>query len=140
MKITIDGTNLKSVFVLEDDDQRIEWFKNTFSKVPNLVFCKKAGPGLEFVQEQKFDLIFLDHDLELDHYSAFMEGREMQMETTGYFVAKHLPETINKETPVIIHSMNSVGAESMYQALPGVSTQLPFSILRMSLEVNWPTE
>lgn len=139
MKITLDGSQLKSVFILEDDDQRIAWFKEILSKVPILTICKKAGPGLEAVQNQKFDLIFLDHDLELDHYSAFMEGREMQTETTGLYVARHLDETINKDTPVIIHSMNPDGAEAMYQCLPG-STQLPFSILRETLQVDWSEE
>lgn len=138
MKITIDGSQLKSVFILEDDDQRIAWFKEVLSKVPDLAICKKAGPGLEMVESKKFDLIFLDHDLELDHYTAFAEGREPQMEMTGLFVAKNLGETVNKETPVIIHSMNTTGAESMHQALPGVSTLLPFSILRTCLEVTWP--
>lgn len=132
--ITINKELCKKVFILEDDDNRIAWFKDKFLHATTLFITKQTGTALEALHADKYDLIFLDHDLEPDHYSAYSEGREPQMELTGLYVAKKLKETQNVDTPCIIHSMNPCGALNMHDEIPG-SYVCPFSMLMLELEV-----
>lgn len=128
MAVTINIDLVKKVFILEDDENRIAWFQDKFAYAQAFFVTKQTGTAIEVLNQLKFDLIFLDHDLEPSHYSDFAEGREPQMELTGLYVAKNLKDTLNVDTPVIIHSMNPVGSQKMNQELPN-AIQEPFHLL-----------
>lgn len=133
MQIKLNKDKVKKVFILEDDDNRIKLFQEWFDYADVLVIVKKSGTALECLNQQTFDIVFLDHDLEEEHYTAFNEGREPQEAETGLYVAKRLRDTPNGYTTCIIHSMNPVGAANMIEAHPFNTIHVPFYLLKDSL-------
>jgi hypothetical protein len=107
------------VFILEDSDSRIEWFKQHF---PNADIAKTAKEAYIYL-ENEYDLIFLDHDL----------GGEILVDSnkdnTGYQVAKFISSSINKNTETIIHTLNPCGAQNMKNALPH-ARYIPYIMLK----------
>lgn len=132
MKTIINKSLIKRVFILEDDTMRINWFKEQFDWCDWFI-TKQVGIALEELKATKYELIFLDHDLEDSHYTDFFEGREPQKELTGQYISENLKDTINFNTTTIIHSMNPIGQKSMKQQLPHAFV-IPFSELVTNLE------
>jgi len=100
-----------NIFILEDDVTRMQYFYKIFEK-DNVTWAKDAPEGLEAISNKKFDIIFLDHDL---------GGEQMVSSShrnTGYTVAKEIHNSINKDTRVVIHSFNPIGAANMAACLP----------------------
>ena len=118
------------LFILEDDPSRIVRFKKMFGNDHEMTFTEHAEEALNILKEEEFDVIFLDHDL---------GGRQMVLseeEDTGYQVAKRMDKTVNKETIVIVHSHNPVGATNMVNVLTnGVRRvyRLPFGMIDETL-------
>ncbi len=133
MKVQIKKEKIKKVFVLEDDEERIAWFKEKFSFADLLFITKDVRVALSYLQD-KFDLIFLDHDLEF--ISIYDESKpDYNAKATGYDVAIELRNTINRETECIIHSVNPTGAANMVKAHPFNTAHVPFTMLRENLEI-----
>jgi CheY-like chemotaxis protein len=112
------------IFVLEDDTEyRIPQFQELFA-AHNLVYAVDSGQALEALRQQKFDLIFLDHDL---GGQLYVDSRR---HNTGYQVAAGLRKTINAETNVVVHSWNPAGAENIAKLLAkrarGKVKRIPF--------------
>lgn len=100
------------VLLLEDDPNRIKAFKQRFlDKGWSYDVCHTAQRCLELLDEKRYDIVFLDHDL----------GDEQMVSTdhsnTGSHVARNWPKDLS--TLVIIHSFNPVGAEYMHARIPG---------------------
>lgn len=103
-----------NVLVLEDSINRVKYFIEKFS-AHNLVITESAHEAIEYLNEQVFDCIFLDHDL----------GSE---NGCGADVAAHLCDNVDNENNnamVVIHSWNMPAATSMQNELPN-SKLLPF--------------
>lgn len=96
------------VFVLDDTEDRISWFR---SKLPNVRFAKTCDEALEILSSEKFDLIFLDHDL-----SWMDAGFPSRLHGNGKEVARYLARThfLGK---IVIHS-RSDQANAMAKILP----------------------
>jgi hypothetical protein len=136
MKISLSKDKAKSVFVLEDSQMRIDWFKKVFSFTEKLFITDDPRVALEELRKTKFDIIFLDHDLE--EVSIEQESRpdfDWNEVRNGLVVAKHLRETKNRETECIIHSMNPEGAANMVHAHPFNTMHVPFWMLHDNLEI-----
>jgi len=101
---------MKKILILEDDPNRVLKFYEMF-EYHSLTITNTSEAAIEIASSHKFDVIFLDHDLDGRVYVNSDE------KNTGYQVAKILPSTINKNTPVIIHSWNGVGAKRMMGAM-----------------------
>ena len=115
------------IFILEDNDERIKLFNRWFSK-HTLVFSKEVNDAFKKIQFDKFDLIFLDHDLDNRHY---VDSNE---ENTGYQLAKMIHETVNKHTKVIVHSLNIVGVRNMLPCLTSNEAEyIPFGSFNQDL-------
>jgi len=85
-----------NVFVLEDAPERIDWFKKTFAN-DNIDITDSVDSSIKKLSHNTYDLIFLDRDL----------GK---LKETGEDLAWSMLENkMAKETPVIVHSMNSRG-------------------------------
>jgi len=71
--------------------------------------------AVDWLRQRDYDLIFLDHDLVVEHYSQEMadDGH------TGYAVAAWLARNpdCQPNAPIIIHSLNFAGSERMRQCL-----------------------
>lgn len=131
MKISLVKSKLQRIFILEDDQGRIDWFCKLFKDVPNVFITKQSGIAIEELGKTVYDLIFLDHDLDCDY--EFDEDRPDHVMNTGYEVAKRLKDTGNIQTQVIVHSMNPVGAANMIACHPHNIVHVPFFILQKSL-------
>lgn len=97
----------KRILVVEDDIQRIRWFRDNLPADAEVHYIDIATRGVEFVKKNKYDMVFLDHDL----------GNIQGMDNTGYTVAKALSKTGNTSTEVVIHSWNPIGARQMVECL-----------------------
>ena len=114
------------ILVLEDSPERIEWFQKNFNKV-DFYFCKNVNAAWGLLHIQKFDIIYLDHDL----------GEDAQ---TGYDFAKILAEEIREKritnNPTIyIHTSNPGGAENMKSVLKDAII-CPFHVLVTKKDLN----
>jgi CheY-like chemotaxis protein len=97
-----------TVFVLDDTEERISWFR---SRLPNVRFAKTCDAALEILSSQKFDAVFLDHDL---HWmDAAYPNRQ---HGNGKEVARFLART-KFEGLIVIHS-RSDQVEAMSKILP----------------------
>jgi len=100
------------IFVLEDSMERIKWFKASCEKQGyELIHTDNVKDALIYLNKDIFDIIFLDHDLDNKVYV------ESANDNTGWQVARQLHNTINKTSPVVIHSMNYIGANNMFNTI-----------------------
>lgn len=114
-----------SVFVLEDDPERISIFKSAFGP-SNVVTTKNAADALNILRTRKFAKVFLDRDLS----SSTETGEDVawQMEK----------ERLCITTPVVIHSENTRGQKVMARYLNRYHsnvTVIPFRALKKSLQI-----
>ena len=81
-----------NIFILEDDIVRIAWFKKEF-KQDTLTINTDAEPAKKILKKQKFDLIFLDHDLGGEVYVSSDNAN------TGYggFLINNITKAMNGE-------------------------------------------
>lgn len=114
-----------SVFVLEDDPERITIFKAAFGD-QNVTVTKSVKTALDLLRTQKFARVFLDRDL-----SSLTENGEdvaWQMEK----------ERLCLTTPVVIHSENTRGQKVMARYIGRYHSDVsvvPFRELKKKLEV-----
>lgn len=100
------------ILVLEDDPNRIRWFQQ-YLIGDIVIIAVTAKAAIDALKTHKFDLIFLDHDLEEKHYSEdFLLG-------TGTEVANFLADNpeISPKATIIIHSLKSLGVARMKDIL-----------------------
>jgi CheY-like chemotaxis protein len=127
LKINIE--NVKKVFVLEDAQDRVDFFTEIFGNISYFITAK-VDVAIKALNETQFDLIFLDHDLEELELIEDSPKVINYDKRTGLNVARVLRDTINCETPCIIHSLNPVGASNMLKAHPFNSFAIPYHLLR----------
>jgi CheY-like chemotaxis protein len=96
------------IFVLDDTDDRISWFR---SKLPHVRFAKTCDEALEILSSEKFDIVFLDHDL-----SWMDAGFPDRLHGNGKEVARYLART-QFPGKIVIHS-RSEQVEAMTKILP----------------------
>jgi CheY-like chemotaxis protein len=101
------------ILIVEDSKDRYNWFRKEL--VGNdVVIATTALEAINRLWAEKFDFMFLDHDLADEHYedSTCFEG-------TGSEIAKYLHDTPenNAGMVIIIHSLNSCGRERMEKFL-----------------------
>jgi CheY-like chemotaxis protein len=99
----------RRILVVEDDGDRIVWFKQ---RMPNAMFAETAEHAIRLLAAHKFNVVFLDHDLHWTHIAdiSIFKG-------TGREVAKLL-QTMEFQGQVVIHSRNPIGAAIMGKYLP----------------------
>jgi CheY-like chemotaxis protein len=115
------------ILVLEDDENRIHKFRENFIGC-QLDITKDPNQANKWLEENEYDAIFLDHDLEDAHYLEDCKSSE----TTGLCVADFLGKNLHlsKKAQVFIHSLNWSGRERMRQACIKRNPQvIPFTHL-----------
>lgn len=104
---------MKRILVVEDDPERIKWFKQAF--IGTIVDCTKdVSQAIEWLKNKKYDILFLDNDLSEKDYSA-----TGITETMGYNVSLFLEEHTDNNTDmmIIVHSFNDTMSRKIVQAL-----------------------
>lgn len=97
------------VFVLDDTQDRLDWFRK---RVPQMREAKTAREAMEILAAETFDIVFLDHDL------SFMDaGFPERQFGNGKEVARYLART-KFAGRVVIHSKNEDGVKVMAKLLP----------------------
>ena len=117
------------IFVLEDDQKRVQWFIRHWKQVVHTDDPVLAEKWLK--ENDDVDIIFLDHDLGGAPYTRGKNGDGIDLANT--MAAQH----IHEDTKIIIHSCNCVGAKNMLDALAETHTNVkcisfPTLIFKMS--------
>jgi hypothetical protein len=107
--MTFSIPNAWPVFVLDDSNERIAWFRQ---RMPQTAYAKTAGEARFILEENQFKIVFLDHDL------GFLDAADPhRLHHNGKEVARYLAMT-RFQGIVVIHSLNAVGAKIMHGYLP----------------------
>ena len=113
------------IFVLDDDQDRIDLFKQAFGS-QNVVVTSNVKNTLNLLRSYKFAKIFLDRDLS----SNIENGEDVAWQMKQ--------EQLCQETPVVIHSENTRGQRVMAKYLGSYHnnvTVTPFRQLKKQLDI-----
>lgn len=81
-------------------------------------FAKNAQEAITFLNKNEYDVIYLDHDLEEEHYKSNEDHHE-----DGRFVARKMREMPQHHGKVvIIHSLNEDGRKNIESILKDLYT------------------
>lgn len=125
------------VFLLDDDRRRHRWFAARF-KGDFVDVADNVEQAREFLSENSYDAIFLDHDLHPEHYNS--ESRDDTR--TGYAIALWLaanPELQSAST-ILVHTRNADGAMRMVEELRRAgraAEYVPFPMLEERIKRYW---
>ena len=126
-----------SVFLLDDDRRRHEWFTKRF-KGDHLDIAEDVKGALALLDANHYDAIFLDHDLLPEHYHA----ETTDDERTGYAVALWLAVRPDRQrsSTIMVHTRNADGAMRMVEELRRAGRQaeyVPFPLLAHKIKHYW---
>lgn len=100
------------ILFLDDMKSRRDKFKQK-SIGHKVDFAETAEDAISLLKTNTYDVIYLDHDLESEHYKTTQET-----DLNGLYVAKHLLNMIhNHNKIVIVHSLNVVGRNNIKSVL-----------------------
>ena len=104
-----------SVFLLDDDRRRHRWFEKRFVG-DDLDIAETVEEAKEFLAQEAYDAIFLDHDLLPHHYKS---NDHNDFARTGYAIAEFLNERpdLQRAATIIVHTRNADAAIPMVQKL-----------------------
>jgi hypothetical protein len=111
MKVQVIIPRGSKVFLLEDSEERIHWFRD---RLPEIVVANNVTDAIVILAGQVFDYVFLDHDLGLLDYAG-----DPGTSGTGAEVARYLSGRGFVGKNVFIHSWNTTGAARMKDILKG---------------------
>ena len=116
------------ILVLEDDPKRIEVFKSVLGGKHAVSYVETARDCIDLLETEKFDVVFLDHDLGGEVYVSEAHTN------TGSEVVRWLMLHVQDLDPyVIVHSHNTVAAERMQSNLQRAAFshvyRIPFATL-----------
>jgi NAD+-processing family protein with receiver domain len=126
-----------SVFLLDDDSRRHDWFAQRF-KGDFLDIAEDVGHARELLSTNFYDAIFLDHDLLPEHYNSQTKDDER----TGYAIALWLASSpgIQAASTIMVHTRNADGAMRMVEELRRAGRQaeyVPFPMLAQKIKNYW---
>lgn len=125
-KNNFKGIKVKNILILEDSEERIDFFKEKFEKDNNLFIFSFVNDAIDCLKRNKIDILFLDHDL--DH-RVMVNSYE---KNTGFSFTKYIVNNNLQFEHIYIHSMNPVGAKLMYEELEKTNNTIdlvPFYLL-----------
>ncbi len=123
--------------MVEDDEKRVEWFRETLPDGLPLVWASSAGQAMGVLERdggRTYAGILLDHDLER------RVRTEADLVLTGSHVVQAILERVSNDVPVLVHSMNHIDAPRMVTRLEAAGfwvTRIPFAVLRRPALLEW---
>ena len=100
----------KDYLIVEDSTERLKliarYFDNFIGKTFDVAFTSKAA--INYLKTNSYYCIFLDHDLEEEHYE-----KENSYEGTGQEVCRFLVDNSIPVSKIVIHSLNPIGSHNM---------------------------
>ena len=140
-KLGLDNVHAKRtpirVFLLDDDERRHNWFAKRFEG-DHLDIADDVAGAREYLSENLYDAIFLDHDLLPEHYHS----ETTDDERTGYAVAAWLAARpdLQRASTILVHTRNADGAMRMVEELRRAGRQaeyVPFPLLAQKIKNYW---
>ena len=127
-----------SIFVLDDDRRRHRWFQKRFVG-DEIDLAETVEEAKEFLKDNTYDAIFLDHDLLPHHYES---NDHDDFSTTGYAIAEFLDENreLQRAATIIVHTRNADAAIPMVQKIreSGRSCEyVAFPMLDLKIKNYW---
>jgi len=105
--------------VLEDDKNRVKEFKQRMLEIGCVAdYVDTARAAIDLLRKKTYDVIFLDHDLGGEVFADITDSN------TGSEVARWISGN-PVGCPVVIHSLNPVGADNMKKCIEG-AVHVPF--------------
>lgn len=99
------------ILILDDDKNRHSQFFNKYGAEYTITYTYDAKSCIKILEDEVFDVVFLDHDLGGKTYCASDEN-------SGYAVAKWLSENPDRcPSQCICHSLNPVGRKNICDIL-----------------------
>jgi len=120
------------ILILEDDQRRIDAFNEKIGERCIVEIVKTARLAIQCLTMQKYDVVFLDHDLGGETYV------DPSNENTGSGVVRWMLKNVGfvEDPDIVIHSMNTPAAEAMERDLKtayGFVYRVPFPALIKTL-------
>ena len=113
------------ILFLDDMEVRHRTFKRLIAHKHNVTYVGNDSEAKTALAAQRFNVVFLDHDLAEDHYAGdFTKGGESGQDVVRFIVDK-LPKDLWPKN-AIIHSLNPDGSKRMFECLiqAGISSYL----------------
>lgn len=121
---------LKILFI-DDEEWRVRSGKEHGVLPAHTFWAPTPEDAIRMLREDKWDVVFFDHDLAEAHYKGYAGGVPTGADIAKILVNEILPEC--KYEPVfLVHSLNSFGALMIHRILTDAgykSTITPFSSL-----------
>jgi len=104
-----------SVFLLDDDERRHQWFEKRFEG-DVVTITETVDEAKKVLEVEAFDAIFLDHDLLPRHY---VSNDHDDYDQTGYAIAELLNDRpdLQRASTIIVHTRNADAAIPMVMKL-----------------------
>ena len=130
--------NAISVFLLDDDRRRHRWFQKRFDG-DELDVAETVEQAKELLAENKYDAIFLDHDLLPHHYES---NDHDDYANTGFAIVEWLNENKDRQraATVIVHTRNADAGVRMIEKLRAAGREaeyVPFPLLDIKIKNYW---
>ena len=132
-----NGLDFCRLLIVEDSDARVNKFREWIADPFRATYVRSAGRALKVLEldaGRVYAGILLDHDLD----QAVADESERSL--TGRQVVKRLVRTVDRDVPVLIHSVNPLGARMMEQSLVEHGfdvTRVPFFNLNRERLARW---
>ena len=125
------------VFLLDDDQRRHQWFATRF-KGDLIDVANNVEQAQQFLENNSYDALFLDHDLHPEHYNSFSQDDER----TGYAIASWLASNpqLQRASTILVHTRNADGAMRMIEELRRagrMAEYVPFPLLAERIKHYW---
>lgn len=98
------------VLAVEDNAVRNDYFRKM---IPGVVIAETVDSAMDALENQSFDLVFLDHDC----INKFVDRMDPDYNQLTFWVAAVKLNVMNFPGVVVIHSGNPVGAARMAELL-----------------------
>jgi hypothetical protein len=127
-----------AIFLLDDDRRRHRWFQKRFDG-DDLDIAETVEEAKELLAENRYDAIFLDHDLLPHHYES---NEHDDFANTGYAIAEWLAENkdYQRAATLIVHTRNADAGVRMIEKLREASREaeyVPFPLLDIKIKNYW---
>lgn len=110
---------MSRMMVLDDNEERHDAFDRAFSG-DSLEHAWTYWDAVALLKSERFDVVYLDHDLNEFESISTVAGMYGEVELTGADVARFIGRELDgalRPKRVIVHSWNAVGAGTMIAML-----------------------
>jgi len=113
-----DRDRMLNILILEDDPRRMEIFVAKLTPKHSIYWVDTADAAIKALAKDKFDVVFLDHDLGGEPPMFYGQNCDISDPNTGSEVVRWMVKDDYTDSPVVIvHSINTPAAENMEHKL-----------------------